>query len=252
MKNKIAFAVIIIISLALAAYCGYAWTCAFGVSFLTVLLYVLALLVSVSVADFLHEGAHYLMGKCLTMGVRIDKLSLVKSSSVTLNPKGDRRLKGRTVATVSAGLIVNLICVIVGAVMLCFPKEIVNGCIVYPSPTVIVSAFLPYSFYLFALNALPLEYSSGKTDGLVLWEILKNYPSAQVMLRVLKVQAIVNAGTPLEDVDETLLLNVPQLPEDDYNFISLTQLRYEYYSAKGEEEQANKYRERLESLKEYL
>lgn len=250
MKDKVLYISVIVLSLALAAYCGYAWYAAGG--WVLTVIYTVALLCSVPVADFLHEGAHWLVGTCLKMGVRIDNISLVKSSSVTLNPKGDRHLKGRTVTTAAAGLIVNLICVIVGAVMLCLPGQITNGYIAYPSPWIYVSVILPYSFYLFALNALPLQYDGGKTDGLVLWEIIKNDPSAQVMLGVLKVQSIVNAGTPLEEVDDNLLFNLPQLPEDDDNFIALTQLRYEYALAKGEAERAETYRNRLESLKEYM
>ena len=60
------------------------------------------------------------------------------------------------------------------------------------------------------------------------------------------------SGTFLKDIDEGLLLDVPQLPEDDINFIILTQLRYEYYLAKGNDSEAYKYFMRYQQLIDYL
>lgn len=241
MKKNVIYAFTLIVTLALAAYCGYVFCTrsAFAalLPYVSALIYVALLALSVVAADFLHEGAHLLLGKCLKMGARIQRISILSSSSVTLEPKGDVHLKARTAVTAAAGITVNLICVIVGVVALFTPL---------PSELCVL---LPYSFYIFAVNAVPLEYSGGKTDGLVLWELLTNAPSAQVMLGVLRVQAIVGAGTPLQNVDEALLLNLPQLPEDDANFTALTQLRLEYYQARGDPEKAEKYRLRLESLK---
>jgi hypothetical protein len=59
-------------------------------------------------------------------------------------------------------------------------------------------------------------------------------------------------GTKLEEIDENLLLDLPQLPEDDINFIILTQLRYEYYLAKGNDSEAYKYFARYKDLIKYL
>ena len=72
------------------------------------------------------------------------------------------------------------------------------------------------------------------------------------MFRILKIQGLVNGGLPLKEVDEALLLDVPQLPEDDLNFIILTQLRYEYYLAKDDDSTAYKYFLRYKDLIKYL
>jgi hypothetical protein len=96
---------------------------------------------------------------------------------------------------------------------------------------------LPFSFYHFCVNIVPLEYSKGKTDGLVALEIIKNEPTAQVMLAILKVQGLINDGTKLEDVDESLLIDLPQ---------------YEYYSACGNDTEAYKYFMRYKDLVQYL
>lgn len=103
------------------------------------------------------------------------------------------------------------------------------------------------------MNAMPVQFDSGRTDGLVGWELFNNSDSAKVMIAVLTVQAQVLNGKPFEEVDEKLLFEVPQIQEDDINFIALTELRHEYFKAKGDESQAEKYRLRFEELKkEYL
>ena len=56
-----------------------------------------------------------------------------------------------------------------------------------------------------------------------------------------------------ENIDESLLFDLPQIAEDEEAFISLTELRYEYFKAVGDEEQAKKYKRRFEELKnEYI
>ena len=62
-------------------------------------------------------------------------------------------------------------------------------------------------------------------------------------------QAQILAGKPAEQLDKKLLFGVPQIREDDPAFISLTELRYEYFKGKGDEAEAQKYKERLEDLK---
>ena len=91
------------------------------------------------------------------------------------------------------------------------------------------------------------------TDGRILSELIRNTDEAKVMLAVLTVQALVLNGKPINEVDEALLFDLPVIMEDDPAFISLTELRYEYFSAKGEEEKAKQYKQRFEELeKEYL
>ena len=112
---------------------------------------------------------------------------------------------------------------------------------------------MPTSVWLYLINIVPVRYSGGKTDGLILFEIAKNDDTAKVMLAVLSVQAQVLRGKPIQEVDENLLFGVPQIAEDEEAFIALTELRYEYFNAKGDEQQAEKYRLRFEELKnEYM
>lgn len=241
MKNIIANVIVCILSLALCAACVYA-CCLYNVQYAFIPCYIAGAAIFLFFASLFHEFGHVLFGALAKIKVKIVKLKPFSSSFVEIIPKTDKSLKGRMVFTTLGGLALNLIFIALGTVAL-FVAEI----------PVYISLVLPASFYLFALNALPLNFGGGKTDGLVLMELLKNEDTAKVMLAVLGVQAQVLGGKPIEEVDENLLFGVPQICEDDINFISLTELRYEYFKAKGDSENAEKYCKRLEELKkEYL
>ncbi|HBN12744.1 MAG TPA: hypothetical protein DD415_03920, partial [Clostridiales bacterium] len=107
-----------------------------------------------------------------------------------------------------------------------------------------VTVFLPSSVYLFMLNLY-----GENTDGRVLSNLIGNSNEAKVMIAVLTVQAQILKGKPIAEADEKLLFDLPVIREDDPAFISLTELRYEYFSAKGNEEEAQKYKQRYEELK---
>lgn len=203
--------------------------------------YVAALLLFAGLCDIIHELAHCIVGRCLKMGATMPKIKPLASSSVTVNPRVSDGIRGRMIATVAAGLISTLILIVLGICALAITS-------VHP----LCIAVLPYAAYSFVCNALPAEYASGKTDGLVLTELISLDDSSRVMLAVLKVQGLINEGTSLKDVDKSLIFDLPQLPEDDINFIVLTQLRYEYFSAVGNVEEAAKYLTRYEEIKQYL
>lgn len=245
MKNKIIYTAIIVLSVALAAYCGYVFCTKLNIEDggLPALIgvYIVALVFSVVVVDVFHEFGHFLVGAICRMGVKLPKIYFLSSSSIDVNPKGVKGIRGRMIATASAGSFFTLLLLALGIIALFAPSVSVAFC-----------AVLPFAFYHFVLNVIPREYSGGKTDGLIVWEILKNEPTAQVMLSVLKVQGLMNKGVKLADVDESLLMDLPQLPEDDLNFIVLTQLRYEYYLARGNDGLAYKYFLRYKDLIKYL
>ena len=175
------------------------------------------------------------------MRLRSIKIRFYKSSSVDVYPKGAKRMKARLGLTVCAWLFADLLLMALGLVAL-FVEAVPTS----------LAAVLPYALYQFVVNAFTAAYSGGKSDGQVIFEVLKGDPSALVLLAILRVQGMVHEGTKLEDIDEGLLTDLPQLPEDDINFIILTQIRYEYYLTKGDKEKADKYLERFNSLSEYL
>jgi len=204
-------------------------------------IYVILVVLGAFASDLIHEGAHLIVGLICLMGVKPPKIRIFRSSSVEVFPYGSKHMRARMIATASAGLIFDLLLVVLGVIALAVPTVPVFFCIV-----------LPYAFYAFVINVVPLEYKSGKTDGLVVWELITNQPTAQVMLAILKIQGLQHSGKLLRELDESLFLDVPQLPEDDVNFIILTQLRYEYYLAVGNDSEAYKYFMRYKDLVGYL
>lgn len=191
--------------------------------------------------ELVHEGAHFLVGACCSMGVKPPKIRLFKSSSVDVYPKGAKFMRLRFTLTAAAGLFFDFLIIVLGIIAFAVPS-------VHP----LFGIGLPYALYTFIINAVPMEYGSGKTDGLVIAEVLSRSDSAKVMIAILQVQGLVNGGMLLKEVDEGLLIDLPQLPEDDINFIILTQLRYEYYLAKGDDSTAYKYFLRYKDLIQYL
>ena len=97
---------------------------------------------------------------------------------------------------------------------------------------------------------MPFDFDNGKTDGRIVAELIKLTDSAKVTLAVLTVQAQILQGKKIEEIDENLLFGVPQIAEDDLSFISLTELRYEFFKAKGDSENAEKWKTRFEELKQ--
>ncbi len=204
-------------------------------------IYLVLVALGALIDQIIHEGAHLFMGVICSMGVKAPRIRLFSSSSVDIYPKGKKHMKARMIITTGAGLFFEFLVILLGIISLCVPTVFIFFCVL-----------LPYALYSFIVNVAPVEYSSGKTDGLVLWELFSNKPTAQVLLAILRIQGSVHAGTLMSELDEGMLLDVPQLPEDDINFIILTQLRYEYYLAKGNDPEAYKYFCRYRDLIQYL
>ncbi len=246
MKNKLVTVIAAVLAAGIACWGGYVFCTQVTLGgtrelFALIPVYIILMFFGALVVEIVHEGAHFLVGACCSMGVKLPKFHIFKSSSVDVFPKGARCMRLRFVLTAGAGLFFNLILIIVGVIAFAVP-----------SVPPFLGVALPYAFYSFVINGAPLEYGSGKTDGLVIAEALSHSDSSQVMFAILRVQGLVNAGVMLKDVDESMLTDVPQLPEDDINFIVLTQLRYEYYLAKGDDVTAKKYLSRFNELIQYL
>ena len=209
------------------------------------LLFAIMKIVSFLTASAFHELGHALFGLFSRVHARLSAksvLTIFSTSSVEVIPKTDKKIKRRMIATTLGGLVINLLFIVIGILALTVPQ--------IPSW---LSGIAVYNLVLFLFNISPLEYNSGKSDGLVICELIKNEDSAKVMLAVLTVQAQVLNGKPIKEVEEKLLFDLPQIQEDEPAFISLTELRAEYFAAKGDTANAQKYKSRFEQLKkDYL
>ncbi len=194
--------------------------------------------VALPFSSLMHELGHMIFGAICKIKA-VPKFKLFGSSSCKIIPKTDKNLRKRLIVTTIGGPVINLLFFIGSIIAICFSIE--------------YSVLLPASWYLLIINLVPTEYPSGKTDALVLSELISNDNTAKVMLAVLTVQAQVLKGKPIAEVDEQLLFGVPQIIESEESFIALTELRYEYFKAKGETDKAEQYKARFEKLKkEYM
>lgn len=245
MKKTIVTVIAAMIAAALAVWGGYVFCTQTSIEnaelYALIPVYIILLVIGVFIEEFVHEGAHFLIGAICGMGVKTPKIRLFRSSSVEVNPNGVRALKLRFLLTAGAGLFFDLLLIALGVIAFAVP-----------SVPALFGIAMPYAVYSFIINSLPFEYDSGKTDGLVICELIANRPTAQVLLAILRIQGTVRAGKLIQELDESMFLDVPQLPEDDINFIILTQLRYEYYLAKGNDSVAYKYFMRYKDLIKYL
>lgn len=245
MKNYVITIIAAVCAAAFAAWGGYVFCTTThienaGLSSL-IPFYIILVLLGVFAEECVHEGAHFLVGCICRMGVKIPKIRFFRSSFVEVYPIGQKCMKARFIATGVAGLVFDLLLVALGIIAF-----------IYDGVPAAVGIASPYALYSFIINACLFEYRQGKTDGLAVWEVILNKPTAQVMLTILRVQGLLRSGVLMSEIDEGLLLDVPQLQEDDLNFIILTQLRYEYYLAKGNDSEAYKYFVRFQQLVEYL
>lgn len=196
-----------------------------------------AIFLALPLSSFLHELGHMLFGAMCKIKA-VPKFSPFGASCCRLIPKTDKNLRARLFFTAFGGIFVNLLA----------GTAIVFISVYTPAP-VWLMFLVPSNVYLFVLNLIPVWFNSGKTDGLVCNDLLNNSDVGKVTVAVMTAQAQILAGKPAEQLDKKLLFGVPQIREDDPAFISLTELRYEYFKGKGDEAEAQKYKERLEDLK---
>ncbi len=115
----------------------------------------------------------------------------------------------------------------------------------------VLSAFLPVSAYLFLDSVLPMINEGMPNDGATVRLINKKDPSMTVKLSVLEIQSEMLNGKSPAEIDENLFFDLPQIREDDFNFLTLTYYRYLFYLDKEDYENAKKAIERLFGLREY-
>ena len=119
-------------------------------------------------------------------------------------------------------------------------------------PFFLTAMLLPMGVYAFFGNALPMSSSGSGNDGKLLYGLKRGEDDVKVALSMLAVQSeLFNGKTPAE-IDESYYFDLPQLPEDDYNFLILLSARHDYYLDKGDYVNLKKVTERMLSLEEYI
>ena len=116
----------------------------------------------------------------------------------------------------------------------------------------LVCSSLPCAFHLFFYNALPFSSEDLDTDGALLRGLIKKETSYLTAVNILAVEGYLYQGFSPSEIEQKLYFGLPQLPEDDFNFILLTNYRLMYYLDGGDIENAVRACDRLESLLEYV
>lgn len=119
-------------------------------------------------------------------------------------------------------------------------------------PSYLFWGMLPYATYLFLLNAMPLEYASGKTDMLVFVGIKKGYDAEKTMLSAMEIHGGLYEGKSFAEIDESKYYDLPQLCEEEPLYAVMLDLRYRYHLEKGEYERAADCLNRLAQSQAYL
>lgn len=112
--------------------------------------------------------------------------------------------------------------------------------------------FLPYAVYLLLMNAMPLEYPSGRTDMLVHLGLKKGESVEANMLAAMEIQGRLYTGDSFSQIDEALYFSAPQLCEDEPLYAVMLDLQYRYYLEKNELEKAADKLNRLAGTQAYL
>ncbi|MCD8295284.1 MAG: M50 family metallopeptidase [Clostridia bacterium] len=200
----------------------------------------LAVVIFIPVGSWLHELGHKFFGAMAHVKTRMH-YSVFGSTYCDVWTDRSKGLRSRLAATALGGPVINLLFIILGIIALC----------VHAVP-VCISFVLPASVYLFVLNVFPCTLGDGDTDGMVALGLIRMDDEAKVTLAVMAVQADVESGTPLSEIQRERLEDLPQIQEDSPAYIALLQLKEQYYAAAGDADAAAKCRERLDGLKEYV
>lgn len=226
-----------------------------GCSIALVVFAVLCIFLPFSV--LIHELGHWLFG--LVSGMKFISLSVsgfeisrggihyvgkrAFAGNTQMLPKCPKGVRAKTAFFALGGAIFNLV---FGAVFLAL-------FFVVPIHPVLFFFELNAPFHLFeGITALlPAELDSGRTDGKVFLEILKDTPYSKVFLAVQSAQGLLFSKS-YSEIPKERLFDLPVIREDEPAFLVLTQLRWQYLFMNGDEAGAMREIKRLETLADYV
>jgi hypothetical protein len=176
------------------------------------------------------------------------KLSLCSPFSADetqVTPLSEKNMKKRVIAYTVGGLAFSfafllaiLIAVIIAAVA--------------ARPNFFLLGMLPYTAYLFLLNAAPLEYPSDKTDALILQGLIRGEDTEKVFLATMEIYGALCEGKGFGDLEKEKLFSLPQLAEDEPLHAVTLDLKYRYALAVKDFALAEDCLKRLLVSEEYL
>ncbi len=161
-------------------------------------------------------------------------------------PRGGEGLYGKYLLMTAGGPVFSLLFLLASLTALYFYRDI------HFAAYALVCTSLPAAFHLFFYNVLPFTCDGLDTDGSLLRGLIKKEAAYLTAVNILAVEGYLFQGMTPAEIDQKLYFGLPQLPEDDFNFILLTDYRFMYYLDAGDEEKALFAADRLKSVLEYV
>ncbi len=227
-----------------------------------ILYFIIGMVLSGFFCALIHELGHLLFGKAngfvlssftvwffrwAKQGKKLKfffTFSLDEAGSTEMIKKNTNNLKKGLKNMTVGGLIFSFISLLFGVPVLFLQVPYWLYCILV--------TFLPIGAYFFVGNLLPASEGGARNDGGVLYGLKKGDDETKVTLSLLAIQSELYNGKTFSEIDEKYFFDLPQLPEDSLNFITLLNYRYNYYLDKGDFENAKKTTDRLLTLEEYM
>ncbi len=233
--------------------------------FIIALCLVLGGFIAAIISDSLHELGHLIIGKICDFSFNCIRIAFIKiykhcgkvkvtfkrlpdsiAGAIEMLPKNSKNLKKRFLLTVSGGPLFSFV-----VFVFCLISFILHDKLHFAAYALICTG-LPYAFHLFFYNALPLNFQGDNTDGAIIWGVALNDTSYVTAINLLTIEGLISEGRSPSEIDEKLYFDLPQLAEDDLNFIILLSYRLMYYLDGGDVENAISVCNRLEDLAEYF
>ncbi len=234
-------------------------------SALIILLLVLGGVVSSIVCSAFHELGHLVFGWLCGFrfnSIRIGFFTIFRregkirfsfqelpsslAGATEMLPKTSEKLYSRFLAVICGGLVFSFLFLVGAAVSLILYKSLPFAAYMF------LCTSLPFAFHIFYYNVLPFNDDNMDTDGGMLRGLIKQETSYLTSVNVLAIEGYLYQGYTPSQISRELYFGLPQLPEDDLNFIILTDYRFNYYLDCGDIANACKAGDRLESLLEYV
>lgn len=219
-----------------------------------ILLAVAALCALLRLDSLVHESGHLVFG--LLAGLHLRRVSFGRVSfgegGVRL---GSRSAAGETQFSLKKpqNAHASLIAATVGGPVLGILFGVVMLVLYYVLPThPALTFFTLFSLWCLAeavMELLPAELPAGKTDGLMLKELVQKTGETEVAVRVMQAQLLAKDGD-YTDIPRGLLYDVPVIREDSPAFMQLLRLRAAYCAAAGDADGAAEAQSRLRSIEE--
>ncbi len=163
-------------------------------------------------------------------------------------PRRTDRLYVRYCRMTAGGLAFSLLCLLASAAAFLLYFLVGMPFAVY----VLTCTALPYAFGIFFYNLLPRCDGSADTDGGILRSLRKKDASSLTAVNILAIEGRMYQGDAPSQIDRALFYGLPQLPEDDWHFILMTDYRLMYCIDSGDTPAAIRESDRLASVLDYV